>query len=129
MKVFLINFWGFALLRYFMKCTLTVIKTIAKISYIASYMFRTRATVKFMNSKINFAIYNPFTNIVLIPISVFKLACLFIILTNLGTFTITSSTFRFFGVYVINFCSYQIVLKGARCTRYSLRVLDVPDSR
>ena len=31
----------------------------------------------------------------------------------LATFAITLSTFRFFGVAVIKFCSYQIVLKGA----------------
>ena len=114
MKVFLINFCGFTQLRYFTKCTLIVIKTIAKISYIASYiLFRTWATVKFINSKFSIAIYNPFTNILLIPISVFKPTCLLNILTNLATFIIASSTFRFFGIYVINFSSYQTVLKGA----------------
>ena len=114
MKVFLINFCGFTRLRYFTKCTLIVIKTIAKISYIASYiLFGTRATLKFINSKICIAIYNPFTNIVLIPISVFKLTCLLNILPNKATFSIISGNFRFFGVFVNNFCFYKIVLKGA----------------
>ena len=112
MKVFLINFWWFTRLRYFMECTLIVIKSIAKISYIAFYvLFRTRATVKFINSKICVAIYNSFTNIILIPINVFKLQCLFNILTNLPTFSITLGTFRFFSVSVSNFCPYQIILK------------------
>ena len=112
MKVFLINFWGFTRLRYFTKCTLIVIKSIAKISYIASYvLFKTRATVKLINSKICVAIYKFFTNIVLVLISVFKLTCLLNILTNLATSSITSGTFRFFGVFVSNFCPYPIVLK------------------
>ena len=60
-KVFLINFWEFTRFRYFTKFTLTVIKLIAKISYIASYvLFRIRATIKFLNSIICIAIYNPF---------------------------------------------------------------------
>ena len=117
MKVFLINFWGFTRLRYFTKCTLIVIKLIAKISYIDSYvLFRTRATVKRINSKICVPIYNSFTNIVLIIISVFKLLCLINILANLTTFSITSGTCRFFGVFVSNFCFYEIVLKDASFT-------------
>ena len=117
MKVQLILIWGFNRLRYFSKCTLIVIKSKAKISYITScVLFRTGATVKFINSKICVAVYNSLSNILLIPISVFKLTCLLNILTDLATFTITSSTFRFFGVVVINFCSYQIVLKGANFT-------------
>ena len=112
MKVFLINIWGFTRLRYFMECTLIVIKSIAKISYIAFYVFfRIRATVKFINSKICVTIYNSFANIILIPINVFKLQCLFNILTNLPTFSITSGNFRFFSVSVSNFCPYQIILK------------------
>ena len=117
MKVFSINFWGFTRLRYFKKCTLIVIKLIVKTSYIDSYvLFRKRATVKFINSKICVTIYNSFTNIVLIPISVFKLTCLLNILANLATLSITSGTFRFFGVFVSNFCSYEIVLKDASFT-------------
>ena len=113
MKVYLINIWGFNRLRYFTKCTLTAIKSTAKISSITSYvLFRTGATMKLINIKICVAIDNPLSNIVLIPINVFKLTCLLNILANLATFTITSSTFRFFGVFVINFCTYQIVLKG-----------------
>ena len=69
-------------------------------------MFRKTATVKFMDSKICVAIYNPFTNMVLIPMSLFKLACLLKILTNVATFTITWGTFRFSGVSVSNFCPY-----------------------
>ena len=117
MNVFLINFYGFTRLRYFTKCTLIVIKTIAKIGYIACYiLFRTRAPVKFINSKIYIAMYNPFTNIVFIPISVLKLTCVLNILTNLEMFTITSSTFRFLGVYVINYISYQIIHRSASFT-------------
>ena len=68
-----------------MKCTLIVIKSRAKISYIASYvLFTTRATVNFMNSKICVAIYNSFTNIVLIPTRVLKLLCLLNIATTLA---------------------------------------------
>ena len=107
MKVFLTNFSGFTRLRCFTKCTLAVIKSIAKSSYIASYvLFRTRGTGKFINNKICVAIHNSFTNIVLIPISVFKLTCLLKILTNLATLTVTSGTFRFSGVSVSNFCPY-----------------------
>ena len=120
-KVFLINFLWFTRLWYFTQCIIIVIKTTAKIRYIASYiLFRTRATVKFMNSKICLAICDPFKNIVFIPISIFKLMCLLSILTNLGTSIITSSTFKFFGIYVTNFCSYQTVLKGASFTLTSL---------
>ena len=36
MKVFFINFWWFIRLKNFIKCTLTVIKSIAKVSYISS---------------------------------------------------------------------------------------------
>ena len=105
MKVFLTNFGGFTQLRYFTKCILIVIKSIAKNSYIASYvLFRTRATGKFINSKFCVAIHNSFANIVLIPISVFKLTCILKILTSLATFTDTSGTFRFSGVSVSNFC-------------------------
>ena len=111
MKVFLTNFSGFTRLRCFTKCTLAVIKSIAKSSYIASYvLFRTRGTGKFINNKICVAIHNSFTNIVLIPISVFKLTCLFKILTNLATLTVTSGTFRFSGVSVSNFCPYFFAL-------------------
>ena len=67
MKVYLINIWGFNRLRYLTKCTLTSIKSIAKISSITSYvLFRTEATMKLINSKICVAIYNPLSNIVLI---------------------------------------------------------------
>ena len=59
MNVYLINIWGFNRLRYFTKCILVVIKSLTKISYITSYvLFRTRATMKFINSKICVAIYN-----------------------------------------------------------------------
>ena len=59
MNVYLINIWGFNRLRYFTKCILVVIKLLTKISYITSYvLFRTRATMKFINSKICVAIYN-----------------------------------------------------------------------
>ena len=113
MKVSLINIWAFNWLRYFTKCTLIAIKSLVQISYITSYvLFRARATVKFINSKVCGAIYNSLLNIVLIPISIFKLTSLLNILTNLATFTFTSNTFRFFGAFVINFCFYQIVLKG-----------------
>ena len=78
MKVYLVNIWGFNRLRYFSKCTLIVIKSIAKISYITSYvLLRTGATVKFINSKICVAIYNSLSNIVLIPISFFNSTCPF----------------------------------------------------
>ena len=114
MKVVLIIFSGFTRLRHFATCTLTAIKSIAKISYITSYLlFRTSATLKFINSKISVAIYNSFTHIVLIPISVFKHTCLLNILANLATFSTTSGTFRFFSVFVNSFFSYEIVLKGA----------------
>ena len=117
MIVKLINIWGFNRLRYFSKCTLIVIKSIAKTSYVTSYvLFTTGANVKFISSKICVAIYNSLSNIVLVSISVFKFTCLLNILTDLAAFIITSSTFRFFGVVVINFCSYQIVLKGASFT-------------
>ena len=77
MKVYLVNIWGFNRLRYFSKCTLIVIKSITKISYITSYVFlRTGATVKFINSKICVAIYNSLSHIVLIPISFFKFTSL-----------------------------------------------------
>ena len=116
-KVFLINFLGFTRLRYFKKCTLIVMKSIAKISYITSYvLFITRATVKFINSNICASIYNSFTNILLIPISAFKLKCIVNILTNLATFTIKSGNFGFFGVSVSNFCIYQIILMGTSFT-------------
>ena len=60
MKGYLINIWGFNWLRYFMKCTLIVIKSIEKISYIISYvLFSTGATVKFINSKICVAFITP----------------------------------------------------------------------
>ena len=60
MKVYLINIWEFNRLRYFTKCILIVIKSIAKISYITSYvLFSTGATVKFMNSKIWIAFITP----------------------------------------------------------------------
>ena len=112
MKVLLINFWRFTRHRYFPKCTLTVIKSIAKICCTASYiLFRTRATMKFVTSKICVAIYNSITNIVLTPISVFKLACLVNILTNRTMFTVTSRTFRLLGVSTSNFWPYQIFLK------------------
>ena len=82
MKVFLINFRGFIRLRYFPKCTLIVIQSIAKISYISSYvLLRTTATMNFENRKIGVAIYNSFTNIVLNPTSFFKLTCFLNILT------------------------------------------------
>ena len=117
MKVLLIVFWGFTRLKYFTKWSLIVIKSIAKISYLFSYvLFRTRATVKLLYSKICVAIYNSFRNIVFIPISVFKLTCLLNILTNLVTFSITSGTFRFFGVFFGNFCSSEIALKDASVT-------------
>ena len=117
MKVFLINFCGFTRLWYSTNYTLTVIKSIAKISYIDSYvLFRTRVTVKFSNSKICVSIYNSFTNIVLIPISVFRLTCFFNILVNLATFSITSGTFTFSSIFVSSFCSYEIVLKSASFT-------------
>ena len=111
MNVFLINFWEFTGLRYFTKYTLLVIKSIAKISYIASYiLFRARTTMKFINSKICVATYNSFRKIVIIPI---KLTCLLIIPRNLATFFVTSVNFRWFGVSVSNFCPYQIILKVA----------------
>ena len=120
MKKFLINFWGFTRLRYFKKCTLIVIMLIAKISFIASYvLLRIRATGKFINRKICVAIYNTSTNIVIIPISVFKLTCLLNILTNLPMFSITSDTCRFFGLSVSKFCLYRIILKGASVTSTS----------
>ena len=71
MKVQLIHIWGFNRLRYFLKCTLLVIKSKAKISYITScVLFRIGATVKFINSKICVAVYNSLSNIVLISIRV-----------------------------------------------------------
>ena len=104
----MINFWGFARIRCFTKCTIIVMKSIAKTTYIATYvLFRMTALVKFINSKICVAIYNSLTNIVLIPVSVIKLTCLLNILSILA--------FRFF-VFVSYFCSYQIVLKGASFT-------------
>ena len=119
--MFLINFWGFTRLRYFTKCTL---KSIAKISHIASYiLLRTRAKVKFINSKIYVVIYNFITNIVLTAISVFKLTCLLNILTKLATFTVTSGNFGFAGVSVSNFGLYQIILKGASYTPTKKTVL------
>ena len=72
--------------------------------------------MKFLNSKIWVAIYNSFTNIVLISISVFKLTCLLNILKNLPKYTVISGTFRFLGVSVSSFCPYQIILKGASFT-------------
>ena len=71
-------------------------KSTAIISYIASYvLFRTRATMKFLKSKICVAIN---TNIVLTPISVFKLICVINIVTNLAMFTFLSDTLRLFGI-------------------------------
>ena len=82
MKVQFINIWGFTRLRYFSKCINIVIKSIAKISYITSYaLFRTGATVKLINSKICVVIYNSLSNILIIPISVFRLPCLLYIYT------------------------------------------------
>ena len=69
--------------------------------------------MKFVTSKICVAIYNSFTNITLMTISVFKLICLLDILRNLATFTIPSGTFRFLDVFVCNFCTYQITFQGA----------------
>ena len=113
----MINIWGFNRLRYFSKCTLIVIKSIAKISYITFYvLFRTRTSVKFIKSKTCAVIYNSLSNILRIPISVFKLTCLLNILTKLATFTIRFNTFRFFGVFIIGFWSKQIILKGASFT-------------
>ena len=118
MKVYLINIWGVDRLRYFMKYTLTFIKSIAKISYITSYvLFGTGATLKFINSKICVAIYNSLSNIVLFPISVFKLICLLNLLTNLAMCIISIlSTFRFFGVFVITFC---LIIVLTRCELYA----------
>ena len=75
-------FGGITRHRYFTKCTLIVIKSIVKIIYIDSYtLFRTSAIVEFINSKMGVAICNSFMNILLIPISVFKLTCPLNILT------------------------------------------------
>ena len=107
----------FIWLRYFTKCFLIVIKLIAKICYIAFHvLFGKRATVEFINSKICVSIYNSFTNIALTPVSVLKLTRILNILTKQPPFSITSGTFRFFGVSVSNFRSNQIVLKGASFT-------------
>ena len=77
-----LTFWGITRHRYFTKCTLIVIKSIVKIIYIDSYiLFRTSAIVEFINSKMGVAICNSFMNILLIPISVFKLTCPLNILT------------------------------------------------
>ena len=77
-----LTFWGIMRHRYFTKCTLIVIKSIVKIIYIDSYiLFRTSAIVEFINSKMGVAICNSFMNILLIPISVFKLTCPLNILT------------------------------------------------
>ena len=117
MNVFLTNFWEFTGLRYFTKCTLIVIKSIAKISFIDSYLlFRARTTAKLISSKICVVIYNSFTNIVLVPISVFKLTCLLNIPRNLATFFVTSGNFRCFSVSVSNFYHYQIIFKVASFT-------------
>ena len=125
MKAFLINFWvftliniwGFTQLIYFTKCTLTIIKSIANISCIGSYVLpRTRVKMKFIDIKISVAIYNSFMNIVYIAISVFKLTCLFNTQTNLVMFAVTWVTFRFAGVSVCNICPYQIIFKDLSFT-------------
>ena len=86
----------------------------SKNSFTASYMlFRTLAKMKFVTSKSCVAIYNSFTNITLITISVFKLICLLDILRHLATFTIASGTFKFLDVFVCSFCTYQITFQGA----------------
>ena len=98
-------------LQYFTKCTLIVTELIAKISYIAIYvLFITRAAVKYISIKTCVAIYNSFTN------SVFRLTRLFEILRNLVAFSITLASFRFIGIFVINFCSHEIILKSANFT-------------
>ena len=71
-----LTFGGITRHRYFTKYTLIVIKSIVKIIYIDSYiLFRTSGIVEFINSKMGVAICNSFMNILLIPISVFKLTC------------------------------------------------------
>ena len=87
------------------------------------------------------------TNIALISISVIELACLLNMLTNLETFTFTSSAFRFVSISVTNFCPYQLIITGAsltltnhgrfilkkccvfliRCKKY-LRVIELPEN-
>ena len=104
--MFLINFLDFSQIRYFPKRNLIVIKLIAKINYIVSYvLFRTRTTMKFVNSKICVAIY-----------SSFKLTSLLNLQTNMATLIVKFGIFAFFGVCVSNFCPYQMALKSMNFT-------------
>ena len=98
LKVFLINFLAVYPPQIFTKYALTVVKSIGNINFIASQaLFRT-------------TIYNSFTNIVFAAMSVFKFTYLLRILTKLGTFTVTSGTFRLFVVSLSILCPLPLSL-------------------